>query len=53
MNRPDRVSKAKRRSNLCLRVFFAIASCCVVLRTANAQTWKLAWSDEFNGSTTA
>ena len=51
MNRPDRVSKAKRRSSLFLRAFFAIALCCVVLRTANAQTWKLAWSDEFNGST--
>ncbi len=51
MNRPDKGSKAKGRSNSVLRVFFAIASCCVVLRTANAQTWKLAWSDEFNGST--
>jgi beta-glucanase (GH16 family) len=51
MNRPDKGSNPKRRSSLALRVFFAIALCCVVLRTANAQTWKLAWSDEFNGST--
>jgi beta-glucanase (GH16 family) len=51
MNRSDKGSKAKPRSSLALRVLFAIAFCCVVLRTANAQTWKLAWSDEFNGST--
>ena len=51
MNRPHKGSKAKRRSSLGLRVFFAIALCCAVLRTANAQTWTLAWSDEFNGST--
>jgi beta-glucanase (GH16 family) len=50
MNRPDKCSKAKRSSILVLRGFFAIALCCVVLRTASAQTWKLAWSDEFNGS---
>lgn len=50
MNRPDKGSKAKRRSSLGLRVFFAIALCCAVLPAAKAQTWTLAWSDEFNGS---
>jgi beta-glucanase (GH16 family) len=50
MIRSDKCIKAKCRSSLVLRGFFAIALCCLALRTAGAQTWKLAWSDEFNGT---
>jgi len=49
IDRLDKSSKARRRSSLVIRSFAAFTFCCFVLHIANAQTWKLAWSDEFNG----
>jgi beta-glucanase (GH16 family) len=49
----DPRSKSQRGSRPTRRSLFAFAMCCLgvsISASAGAQTWKLAWSDEFNGS---